>query len=253
MRTYFLLACTCLFFASACNKKTVGETGGSDGVTTLSKAAKVIKGMEDNSFETTYMEGRANIKLESRDFNIGGTAVIRLEKDKAIWMSVKKFGFEGARALIRPDSFFVLNRLNGDYTAQPLSYIEQKYKIPARFDLLQEAVLGNAVFFTRDLNLATESDTYVLSGRDTRFATNYRVGTSAFQLEERELKELAQNRTLIINNADFRQAEGKTGEPDFAHARTVSIDAAATGPAKLELKFTRLSFSGPLDMPFQRR
>jgi hypothetical protein len=253
MRTYFFLACTCLFLSAACNKKTVGGIDGRDGVSTVSKAAKVIKGLEDNSFETKYMEGRANIKLESRDFNIGGTAVIRLEKDKAIWMSVKKFGFEVARALIRPDSFFVLNRINGDYTAEPLSYIEQKYKIPARFDLLQEALLGNAVFFTRDLQLATEPDTYVLSGRDKRYATNYRVGTKGFQLEEMELKELSQNRTLTINNTDFRQAEGKKGEPDFAHARTVSIDADATGPANLELKFTRLSFGGPLSMPFPRR
>lgn len=252
MRTYFLLVCTCLFLAAACNKKTVKRTDG-EGITTVNKAARVIKGLEDNSFDTEFMEGRANIKLESRDFNIGGTAVIRLEKDKAIWMSVKKFGFEGARALIRPDSFFVLNRLNGDYTAEPLSYIEQKYKIPARFDLLQEAVLGNAVFFSRDLQLDTEPTSYVLSGRDQRFATNYRVGIVGFQLQEMELKELAQNRTLTINNADFRQAEGKTGEPDFAHSRTLSIDAAATGPAKLELNFTRLSFGGPLSMPFERR
>ncbi|WP_020570626.1 DUF4292 domain-containing protein [Neolewinella persica] len=253
MRTYLLLACTCLFFFFACKVKVGAGKDGRDGVTTVSKAAKVIKGMEDNSFDAEFMEGRANIKLESRDFNIGGTAVIRMEKDKAIWMSVKKFGFEGARALIRPDSFFVLNRLNGDYTAEPLSYIEQKYKIPARFDLLQEAVLGNAVFFTRDLDLKTEGETYLLSGRDQRFATNYKVGSRGFKLEEMELKELVQNRSLTINNADFRQAEGKTGEPDFAHSRTLRIDAEATGPAKLDLKFTRLSFSGPLDMPFQRR
>jgi hypothetical protein len=253
MRTYLLLACTCLFLAAACNKKTVGANDGRDGVANISKAAKVIKGLEDNSFDAEFMEGRANIKLESRDFNIGGTAVIRLEKDKAIWMSVKKFGFEGARALIRPDSFFVLNRLNGDYTAEPLSYIEQKYKIPARFDLLQEAVLGNAVFFTRDLKLQTEGETYLLSGHDQRFATNYKVDSRGFKLEKMELKELVQNRTLTISNADFRQAEGKTGEPDFAHSRTVRIDAAATGPAKLDLTFTRLNFSGPLNMPFQRR
>ncbi|MFK8164835.1 MAG: DUF4292 domain-containing protein [Lewinella sp.] len=252
MRTYFLLACACLFLSAACSKKVRGDDG-RDGVTSVNKAAKVIKGLEDNNFDTEFMEGRANIKLESRDFNIGGTAIIRLEKDKAIWMSVKKFGFEGARALIRPDSFFVLNRLNGDYTAEPLSYIEQKYKIPARFDLLQEAVLGNAVFFTRDLELQTEGETYMLSGRDQRFATNYKVNARGFQLDEMELKELAQNRTLTINNADFRQAEGKAGAADFAHSRTLRIEAAATGPAKLDLKFTRLSFSGPLNMPFQRR
>jgi hypothetical protein len=168
-------------------------------------------------------------------------------------MSVKKFGFEGARALIRPDSFFVINRINGDYTAEPLSYLEEKYKIPARFDLLQEIILGNAVFFTKDLTLDTEGEIYKLSGRDKLYATMYRVNGRGFRLENMELVELAQNRTLSIDNADFRSVESLKGPVDFAHMRTVTIDAAATGKARMELEFTKLEFTGPLEMPFQRR
>lgn len=253
MRTFLLLAFATLTIASACNKKIVGGTDGRDGLTTTSEAGKIIQGLEDNSFETEYLEGTARIKLESERLNVGGTATIRLHKDKAIWVSVKKFGFEGARALIRPDSFFVINRLNGDYTAEPLSYIEEKYKVPARFDLLQEIVLGNAVFFTRDLQLNTAGDVYTLSGQDGRFATQHVVDGRGFNLMEMTLNELAQNRTLSINNADFRKAPGKEDAPDFAFERTVRIDAEATGPAKLELTFNRLKFDGPLAMPFQRR
>ncbi len=253
MRTLLLTAFAVLTLASACNKKVVGGTSGRDGLTTTSKAEKIVKGLEDNRFDTEYLEGSARIKLESKQLNVGGTATIRLHKDKAIWMSVKKFGFEGARALIRPDSFFVINRLNGDYTAEPLSYIEQKYKIPARFDLLQEIVLGNAVFFTRDLEMDQTGDLYTLSGQDGRFATKHVVDGRGFKLMEMTLNELAQDRTLSINNADFRKAPGKEDEPDFAFARTVRIDAEATGPAKLDLAFSKLKFSGPLAMPFQRR
>lgn len=252
MRTLLLLlAFATLTLTLACNKK-IG-TPGRDGLNAGSKTEAVIKGLEDNSFDTEYLEGSARIKLESRDYNVGGTATIRLHKDKAIWMSVKKFGFEGARALIRPDSFFVINRLNGDYTAEPLSYIEEKYKIPARFDLLQEIVLGNAVFFTRDLKLQTEGDVYTLSGQDGRFATKHVVDGRGFKLLEMTLNELAQDRTLSISNTDFRKAPGKENAPDFAFERTVRIDAEATGPAKLELTFNRLKFSGPLAMPFKRR
>lgn len=250
MRTLLLLAFAVLTLASACNKKIIGGKDGRDGLSIASKAGKVIRGLEDNNFDTEYLEGSARVKLESRDLNIGGTAIIRLHKDKAIWMSVKKFGFEGARALIRPDSFFVINRLNGDYTAEPLSYIEAKYKIPARFDLLQEIILGNAVFFTRNLKLQTEGETYTLYGQDGRFATKHVVNGRGFKLMEMTLNELAQGRSLKINNADFRKAPGKEDAPDFAFERTVRIDAEATGPAKLDLTFNRLKFSGPLAMPF---
>jgi hypothetical protein len=253
MRILLLAAFAVLTLASACNKKVIGGADGRDGLTSTSKAGKVIKGLEDNSFDTEYLEASARVKLESKQLNVGGTATIRLHKDKAIWMSVKKFGFEGARALIRPDSFFVINRLGGEYIAEPLSYIEKKYKIPARFDLLQEIVLGNAVFFTRDLKLDQAGDLYTLSGQDGRFATKHVVDGRGFKLMEMVLNELAQDRTLIISNADFRKAPGKEDEPDFAFQRTVRIDAEATGPAKLDLTFNRMKFSGPLAMPFQRR
>lgn len=254
MRT-FIFAFTVLFLASACNNKigkTESTTGSEPAASASKKAGKVMRQLEDNSFTTEFMEGRAKIKVESESFNIGGTAVIRIEKDKAIWMSMKKFGFEGARALIRPDSFFVVNRLNGDYTAEPLSYIEEKYKIPARFDLLQEMVLGNPVFLSRDLELTREENFRVLTGRDAQFATEYLVEMEKPRLLETTLKELAQNRELKITNMDFRPVAGLTGQPEFPHRRTITIDAGKQS-GRFEMEYTRLSFEGPLDMPFRRR
>lgn len=241
-----------VLLAAACdNVRVAGGKDGKDGVTRTSKAARVIKGMEDNAFTADYLEASARVKLESEKLNIGGSATIRLHRDEAIWMSVRKFGFEGARALIRPDSFFFQNRLSGDYEARPLSYIEDKYKIPARFDLLQEIVLGNAVFFTRDLEMETSGEQYTLSGQDGRFATQHTVDARGFKLLEMVLNELAQNRTLTIQNGDFRKPEGRTGE--FPFDRTVSIDTKATGAAKMEMEFRSLDFDGPFAMPFQRR
>jgi len=257
MRIFFLFVFVLLVLASACNKKVSDSstsTGEGSSATALSgKSSQVVKGLEDNTFDTEYLEGSARVQLESEKINIGGNAIIRLHKDKAIWMSVKKFGFEGARALIRPDSFFFINRLNGDYTAEPLSYIETKYQIPARFDLLQEIILGNAVFMTRNLELETVGDTYTLTGRDNRYATRHVVDANGFKLMEMSLKELAQDRTVTITNADFRKAAGRENQPDFAHQRRVNIEAEATGPASLELSYNRLNFSGPLAMPFDRR
>ena len=248
---FLLLSLTILFFAAGCSVKSKGKDG-RDGLSRANKATKVIRGLEDNRFTAPYFEGKARVKVESQQFNIGGTAVIRVEQDKAIWVSVKKFGFEGARALVRPDSFFVVNRLNGDYTAEPLSFIEEKYKIPARFDLLQEMVMGNAVFFSRDLSLETEGETFVLDGKDSRFATRHIVDARGYQLQEMQLTELAQNRKLSIKNQNFQQVEGLTDQSDFAYDRVITVDAGEQS-GKFELNFSRLSFNGPLAMPFRRR
>lgn len=222
-----------------------------DGFTRTKKAARVVKGLEQNAFDTEWLEGSARINVESEKLNIGGSATIRLEKDKAIWVSVKKFGLEGARALVRPDSFFVYNRLTGETIAEPLSFIEEKYQVPARFDLLQEIVLGNAVFFTRKLDLTTEGETYRLSGSDQGYATNYAVNGRGLLLEEMALRELASGREVSIQNDDFRDVKG--GKNRFAHDRTVRIDSKETGEAKVVLNFSKVSLNGPLKMPFRRR
>ncbi len=246
-----LFALSVLLLAAGCNKKMRGEDG-RDGISISRKSSKVIRGLEDNRFSAQYLEGKARVKVESEQFNIGGTAVIRVERDKAIWIAVKKFGFEGARALIRPDSFFVINRLNGDYTAEPLSFIEERYKIPARFDILQEMVMGNAVFFSKDLDLATEGESYILTGKDNRFATRHVVDARGYKLKEMELTELAQNRKLSIRNQNFQRVEGAADQADFAYDRTITIDAGKQS-GKFELNFSRLNFSGPFSMPFRRR
>lgn len=254
---FFLFAFLFLTLASACNNKVNRPTGGDETETTSGsssarKATKLVRELEDNRLTAAYFEGRAKIKVESADFNIGGTATIRIERDKAIWMSMKKFGFEGARALIRPDSFFVVNRLNGDYTAEPLSYIEEKYKVPARFDLLQEMIMGNAVFFTRKMTLTEEENFLVLDSRDDRFTTEHLVDKQNHRLLQTTLTEKAQNREVKVMNTDFRSLTAPNAGKEFAHQRTIEVDAGKQS-GRFELEYTKLSFSGPLEMPFRRR
>ena len=243
-----LLVLPSLLLVAGCS---VRGKDGVDGLTRTTKAPRVVKELSKNAFATEFLEGSARIKLESDELNVGGTATIRLERDKAIWMSVKKFGFEGARALIRPDSFFVYNRLKGEYTAEPLSYIEEKYQVPAEFDLLQQIILGNAIFFTRDLDLKSNGDRYELSGQDSRYATAYVVDGRGFKLERMDLEEVGKGRRVTILNSDFQPVEG--AEQTFAHERTVRVSSDDDGDALVEMSFSRVRLGGPLEMPFKNR
>ena len=249
---YLFAACVLLGLASGCNAKLVGGADGKPGLSRAREADRVVTGLADNAFTTEYFEGNARVKLASPKLNIGGSATVRLHRDKAIWMVVKKFGFEGARVLIQPDSFFYYNRLNNEYVAEPLSYIERKYKIPARFDWLQEIILGNAVFPTRDLDLETIGEDFILTGRDSRYATRHTVDGRGFRLTEMSLNEMAQDRTLTIGNADFRSVGG-ADDRTFAHQRRIAVRSQATGDASMDMEFSRIKLSGPLAMPFRRR
>lgn len=251
MRLY-LLVFSLLLFASACSKRVV-DTASADKVKPAKKlrVAQVLQAIADNSATTEWLDAKARVKLESEQLNIGGTATIRLHRDKAIWMSVKKFGFEGARALIRPDSFFLYNRLNNEYTAEPLSYIEEKYKIPARFDLLQEVVMGNPVFFTDDLRLQADGNNLRLSGHDERFVTDYRIMAGTYRLSAMELQEVDQNRKLLVTNEDYQEVSG-LAQP-FAFVRDVAVDGGSAGKARMEMSFSSVAVGQPVSMPFSKK
>ena len=51
-------------------------------------------------------------------------ASIRVKKDSLIWMSLSMFGFEGARVLISPDSFRLINKMTNEYLVRDYSFIQ---------------------------------------------------------------------------------------------------------------------------------
>ncbi len=242
----FLFFLSLTFLTSCGSKKTA--TTAENPAETLSEAALVTRRLIESQFSTAWLDARANIKLESPQMNVSGNAFIRLEKDKRLWISVKKFGFEAARALITPDSFFVLNRLQNEFTAEPLSYIEKTYKIPARFDLLQQVVLGNPIFFDRELELSQEASLLRLAGKNNRWQSDYWIESPAFLLKRMQLREISADRSLQVFMDNFKDVGRKM---PFSHQRTVEISSPATGLARIGLDFSQLGFSGPLEMPFE--
>ncbi|MCP9234828.1 DUF4292 domain-containing protein [Lewinella sp. JB7] len=247
-----LLALLAVLLLANCNRKVAGPSAGNTDLPTGKlRLAQVLRSIDDNRTTAEWLDAKAKVDLDSEKLSIGGTAYIRIHRDEAIWMSVKKFGFEGARALIRPDSFFLYNRLENEYIAEPLSYIEKKYKIPARFDLLQEIFFGNAVFLTEDLEVDRADNAIRLTGRNREFATDYRIDPLTYRPLTMELRELAQDRTLTVTNGDYAAADGL--RQTFPRSRTVVINGGSEGTAGMQIDFTDLEFGKAVAMPFSTK
>lgn len=232
---------------SSCGTKRKTDTNNGNDAVTISAAEKVMQQMEANRFTAEWVDARANMKVESPQMNVGGTAYIRLQKDKKIWVSVKKFGFEAARALITPDSFYVIDRLNNEFTAEPLSYVQEKYKLPARFDLLQEIILGNPIFFDRNLEVSNTENAYQLSGSSGRYVSDYYLDGTSFRLNSMRLKERATERVLNVIMDNYE--ETSTGQA-FAARRSIEIESPTDGLARVEMDFSKITFNEPVAMPF---
>ncbi len=246
---FFLALLTALTLASSCGtRKQAGPTETPSGKMT---ADEVIKRAARSQFTAEWMDATAKIDLESPSRDISGTASIKIERDKRIWVSVRKFGFEGARALITPDSVFIINRLENEYTAEKLSYLEREYKLPARFDLLQQILLGNPVYFERKFDLQEQDDTYELRGIDGgRYKTGYFFDKETYQTRRFLLNEPAEKRMVEVLLTNYRDS-GLPAGGQFSYDRQINIDSEDSGKARVMLEFKDVTFNQPTQMIFE--
>ena len=248
MRQLFFIGAALLLVTACKPKPTVGDNGAGDGgIADVSAAERVMQQMIEAQNVVDWLDARARVRIESQALTVGGTAFIRLKRNEWVWASVKKFGFEAARVLVTPDSVYVINRLDNSYSIEPLSYLGTRYKLPARFDLLQQIVVGNPIFFDRDLEHEATAEQHRLFGKSNRWESDYWLDLDTYSLERMRLEEVGANRSLDLELSDFRDIGLKNG---FSHERVVSIEAPDSGNSRLELSFNRLTVNEPTDYVF---
>ena len=196
-----------------------------------------------------WMEGKCQLQMESEDSNLSGQGIIRIRRDSAIWVSLRKLGFEVGRALILKDSFFYLNRLNNVFEAHPISFIKEKYQLPGDFLHLQALLLGNAPLddisdFTVtnkesfEWQLQKSMDNGILSlGWDFN---NKRISAI-------DWGQPSSNKYFKMKFGDYKALESKQ---QFSYFRDLNIQSAETGNLHVVLSFNQVQFNLPVSLRF---
>jgi hypothetical protein len=199
----------------------------------------ILKLMETNAPVAQRMTGDGDVDIESSKLNQSATANIRWRRDSVIWLNIKKFGFNVARAQVTRDSVFIISYFQSTFAAQPLSYVEKQFGLPADFDLLQNFLLGKPIFLTdkKKLTLNTpKENAVILRGSNDRWTAEYQFDQATQQLTEMTFTEPKAQRTMKISYekyAPLRDGDGK--QRAFAYLRTISVDSPESGKAKVAI------------------
>jgi Domain of unknown function (DUF4292) len=210
-----------------------------NGATPLSTDA-ILKLMEANAPVAERMTGDGDVDIESAKLNQSATANIRWRRDSVIWLNVKKFGFNVARAQVTRDSVFIVSYFQSSYVAQPLSYVEKQFGLPADFELLQNFLLGKPIFLTdkKQLTLNTpKENTVILRGSNERWTAEYQFDKSTQLLNEMTFSEPKMQRTMKISYEKYEPLKNGDGKQrPFAYLRTISIESPQTGNVKVGIE-----------------
>lgn len=241
----FLLLFLVLLLGSGCGifRKAAGEEALPE-----RNAKFLLKKIVQQQVDADWFSSRARISFDNDEFSFSATANIRMRKDSVIWANVKKLNIEAGRALIRPDSFFVIDRINREFARQPVSDIAKMLQIPASFDLLQTILLGNPFFFTTDLEADIDGPNYSLKGEDARFSTSYLVDGKDFFLKKVRIAEKATNRTVEMELSQYAPLDKKQ---NFSYFRTLRMDSPETGPLQVAIEFSKVEVNIPKHIEFE--
>jgi len=244
-RTFFLLfVCGLLFFSCKSSRSVSG------GPAPRPKSPRFLtKKLIQNQFKATWLSAKA--KVVYRD-DYGGvqkfTANLRLRKDSVIWMNFKKMSVEAVRLQITPDSFFLINRIDHEYLSESFVKAQKIFGLPAAFSGLQAMLLGNPVFFTKDLTASVEGHAYKLEGKTDRLVVRYWLEPRKYYLKRMFVEDFRNKRAMELALDDF---EALPDGQNFSYFRLLNFNSPEYGDVSVKIELSKLEFNVPKRIRFE--
>lgn len=209
----------------------------------------VLKKMKDNSIDFNWFSAKIKTNYKSPEESISATLQVKIEKDKQIWISGQKFGFEGVRMLINKDSIQIINRLEKTYQVADFSYIQREFNLPANFEAVQNFLVGNPLMMGEDAMYRLENDTarIFLNGIDDNLAVSYILNKMSYKLENFTLEDTTANRKVTTRQLDYQPTE-KHG--DFSFLREIDLESEETDKISVVMTYSRVDFDEEKTMSF---
>ncbi len=235
----------CLLTSASCgaSKKTATEI---QPATEKMSANELRKRLDGAAFRANSMSAKLDLNVETDGGgSISATGNAIWIRDSVLWLNVKKFGIEGARALIRRDSFFVLNRLEQTFFAGDLRDLEEKFGLPGHFDLIEALVLGNAWWPPQKLEWKSDlfEQKHRLRGSDERFLATFLVNGGIFKPHSLGFSERKTGSSASVRLEDWRPVAGRKGQGNnFSYLRHVEIASRQTGRILAEAALRDVEF-----------
>ncbi|RZM28912.1 MAG: DUF4292 domain-containing protein [Pedobacter sp.] len=216
-------------------------------VPTVDKRAEYIKLLRSKNvnFNTLSMKGKANIDFNGNTNNVSMN--VKMERDKKIWVSITAvLGIEVARAVITPDSIFVLNKLQSTYLKKPIRYIYNYTSKEVSFKLLQDVLTGNAIssFFNPNAQLDVKNDLYELNGTQGNLGFTILFNT-LLKPRETNLNDLMAGQALKVVYGDYQKVN------EYVFPTAIKINSMS-GKRKvaIDLDFSKVEMNVPVDFPY---
>lgn len=195
-----LLIC-CL--ALSCKSKKILADGSID---ETSSAKAIIKAHYQNQIDFKTLRGKIKIDYSDGESSQRVSVSLRMEKDKAIWISAP-LGI--VKAYITPDRVSFYNKLENEYFDGDFSYLSNILGTELNFEKVQNLLMGQALFDLREgkYDIEVANKNYLLTPKKSMelFQTIFQVEPENFKMATQRLEQPLKRRLLEIDYKDYQK------------------------------------------------
>ena len=219
------------------------------------KNAKTLTSkLKANEFRFNKLNAKLSVESLIDSSSNSFTINLRMKKDSIIWMSISKFGIEGARVMITRDSVqLTISFGEKKYFKGDFSYISKLLNTDLDFEIVQSLLIGNSVeFYDEDSKLkpGTTNCQYTLGtirkrklrrvmekGKDLKeSAQSIYMIPETFKISRILFYEFNPDRNLDVQYSDYTKIDSLQFFPlkmnlNFKGSKNVAIDISYTKTA----------------------
>lgn len=229
---------------------TVVVTADQTNMDSLMAIKKTIENLNKNYIN--FKTFSAKIKVEYQDSKgkqPDVTAIIRIVKDSAIWISLTAsfLNIEIYRVLVTKDSVILLNKQEKEVQFRSLDYLQEVTQIPFDYKTLQDLLIGNPVFTDSNIVYYKKTEDRILFSMVSQFFKNLitlSVDKSLLMHSKLDDVDITRSRTADLTYGDY---ENKTGF-NFSTYREITV--SEKNKLDIQLNFKQYEFNKELSVLF---
>lgn len=212
-------------------------------------SAKIINSHYDTHFDFETLSARLKVKYKDPHTSQGLSVSLRMEKDKAIWMSASVLGISLAKALITPKRVQYYEKIDGTYFDGDFKLLSALLGTDLNFEQVQALLLGQPIYDLRNANYSAETleQNYVVVPKQQQklFELFFFLNPRQFTMQQQRLTQKIQDRQLTINYGDFKnQTIGLL--PEHVTIRAQEGEKVT----EIDIQYRSLDVNGEVSFPF---
>lgn len=238
-----LLLCIVVLLLSSCKSSRALSVNDLD--ENLSTKA-IVRNHYQSELNFKTLSGRMKIDYSDGDASQGISVSLRMEKDKAIWISAP---LGVVKAFITPDRVTFYNKLDNEYFDGDFSYLSNIIGTDLDFEKIQNVLLGQALFDLRDGRFEVEisNNSYQLKPVkfNELFKVLYQIHPTNFRMAALVLSQPAKNRLLDIQYKNYQGLANR-----LAPGEITIIASDNDKKNQIDIEYRNLEFNQPLTFPY---